>query len=290
MKILVFGCAGMLGHVVARTLAEDHEVFGTVRDSSSARLLAGHIDESKLLTNVTVNDLNRLNEVFELVNPDIVVNCIGLLKHPKPPIDSLDYLEANAAFPHRLRRLCEPRHARLIHISTDCVFSGAKGNYTESDVADASDLYGRTKLLGEVAGPRNLTLRTSMIGRELSHFTGLLEWFIQQRGGRIRGFVRALFSGWTTPALSRVIALIVRDHPGLDGLWHVAAEPISKYDLLRKLNERLRLDVEIDRDETFLCDRRLNGARFREATGILPPSWDQMIDELAADATPYSRT
>lgn len=177
---------------------------------------------------------------------------------------------------------------RLIHISTDCVFSGRHGPYSESDIADPEDLYGRTKLLGEVSGRSALTLRTSLIGREIGAVHhGLVEWFLAERGKRVRGYERALFSGLTTLAASDLIAEIIRSHADLDGLWHASAEPISKHDLLQLVNRVYGLGIEIERDETVVIDRSLDSTRLRRHTGWCPPSWDDMIAAMHAEDAIY---
>ena len=196
-------------------------------------------------------------------------------------------MRVNAQFPPLLARLCGDRGCRLIHISTDCVFSGLRGGYSEDDGPDPMDLYGRSKLLGEVTGEGCLTLRTSMIGRELSGYTGLLEWLISRRGGRVSGFRNAVFSGLATAALSRVIAAVVSDHGDLEGLFHVAGEPISKLELLDRVNRALGLGIGVEPVDEPRLDRSLDGSRFAAATGIAVPSWDSMIAGLATDPTPY---
>ncbi len=193
----------------------------------------------------------------------------------------------NSLFPHRLAQACGAAQARLIHISTDCVFSGQRGNYSEDNITDAEDLYGRTKALGEVDYGNNLTIRTSMIGRELQGSHGLIEWFLGQQGKTVRGFKRAIFSGFTTNALAKIIGEVISDQPELRGTWHVAAEPINKFDLLSQVQETYGLDIEIEPDETFVCDRSLNAERFRNETGMAAPSWPDMITEMRADDTPY---
>jgi len=177
----------------------------------------------------------------------------------------------------------------MVHISTDCVFSGRKGNYAEGDVSDAEDLYGRTKYLGEVDYEGCVTLRTSMIGREIDTSNGLVEWFLGQKGGRVKGYARAIFSGFTTNALSAIVEMVIREHPEMRGVWHAAAGPISKFDLLVMINDVFRLGVRVDRDEAMVVDRSLNGDRFRQATGFVPPSWHDMIEHMYGDATSYSR-
>ena len=178
--------------------------------------------------------------------------------------------------------------ARVIHLSTDCVFSGRKGHYSETDSPDGEDLYGRTKLLGEVAVEGCLTIRTSMIGRELAGQHGLLEWFLSNDGGHVRGFRRAVFSGFTTNVLSELICDVIAEHRSLSGMWHVAAEPINKFDLLHLIRDAYGLSVDIEPDDSMVCDRSLDGSRFRAATGFVAPSWDAMIGSMAADGTPYA--
>jgi dTDP-4-dehydrorhamnose reductase len=222
------------------------------------------------------------------VRPQVVINCIGIVKQLPAAKDSLQSILVNALFPHRLARLCQAIGARLIHFSTDCVFSGRRGGYVEDDVADADDLYGRTKFLGEVSYDGCLTLRTSMIGRELATSHGLIEWFLSQEGKTIRGYTRAIFSGLSTSALSDVIAHIVAHHPGLQGVYHVGAEPISKFELLSLVKQVYGLNVQIVPDEEVICDRSLNADRFRRVTGFVPPTWPNMIEHIYQDATPYA--
>jgi dTDP-4-dehydrorhamnose reductase len=222
-----------------------------------------------------------------VVRPTVVVNCVGIVKQLKAAGDPVPSISINSLFPHRLATLASAAGARIIHISTDCVFRGDRGHYSERDTPDASDLYGRTKLLGEVSGPRCLTLRTSIIGRELSATTGLLEWFLAQRTGRAKGYTHARFSGVTTHALADVLADIIERHPGLAGVYHVASRPISKYDLLKKLNDAYNAGVDIDASDDVHIDRTLDGSAFQKATGLTIRSWDEMIGQMASDSTPY---
>jgi dTDP-4-dehydrorhamnose reductase len=178
---------------------------------------------------------------------------------------------------------------RLIHISTDCVFSGKKGNYSESDTPDATDLYGRTKVLGEVTDESALTIRTSIIGRELSGCSGLVEWFLSQRGRNVKGFRNAIFSGFTTTALSQIVATIVEQHRKMQGLWHVASSPISKFDLLSQIAAASNLNIDVEPDEEFCCDRSLDGRAFAAKTGIVAPDWNQMINSLVREFDKYER-
>jgi dTDP-4-dehydrorhamnose reductase len=237
---------------------------------------------------VSAEKFDTVVQTIETVQPQVVVNCIGLVKQAEALKDPLVSIEVNALFPHRLATLCQERGIRLIHISTDCVFSGRKGHYMENELSDAEDLYGRTKFLGEVSYNRCLTLRTSMIGRELGTSHGLIEWFLSQEGRTVGGYTRAIFSGFTTNALAEIIARIVDKQPEMCGVWHVASDPISKFALLSLVKQIYGLDIKINPDETVVCDRSLNADRFRQATGFVPPTWYDMIEQMYRDPTMYS--
>ena len=232
-------------------------------------------------------DFDTIMRAVAAVRPDVVVNGIGIIKQSPMAQDPVVSIAINSLFPHRLANLCCAAGTRLIHISTDCVFSGRKGSYTEQDVSDAEDLYGRTKFLGEVDAPGCLTLRTSIIGRELRTASGLVQWFLSNRGGRVHGYTHSIYSGFTTLALAEAIASVIERHPELSGVWQVASEPIDKYSLLLLLREVFGVSIEIEPYDDIWIDRSLNGARFREATGIVPPSWSDMARAMAADPTPY---
>lgn len=278
----------MLGHKLWQVLSERFDTFATFRQPVSFYAKYRLFDPSRMLGNVSTDDCDSLTRAMDETKPDVVVNCIGVVKQDAMAKDPLTNISVNALFPHRVAQLCQIAKIRLIHLSTDCVFSGRRGNYSESDVSDAEDAYGRTKFLGEVTATRCLTLRTSMVGRELSGAHGLVEWFLSQKGTTVRGFRRAIFSGFTTRALSEIIAWIIADHPHLEGLWHVASEPINKFDLLTLMKEATNLDIDIEPDESFVCDRSLNAERFCRATDFVSPSWPNMVSQLIGDPTPYS--
>ena len=286
MRVLILGASGMLGHKLYQTCSKRFTTVATAR--SSAALVEALDVDGRVIEAIDAADLSRVEHALAEVRPDAVINCIGIVKQDAAAKDPVASIGVNSLFPHLLARACAAVGARLIHLSTDCVFSGRAGHYTESDFPDADDLYGRSKLLGEVTGPGCLTIRTSMIGRELSGQHGLLEWFLAQDGGRVRGFRRAIFSGFTTAALAELLCGVVAEHQNLSGLWHVAADPISKCDLLRLIRHAYRVSVEIDPDDAVVCDRSLDGSRFRQATGFLAPSWETMIRSMAADPTPYA--
>jgi len=277
----------MLGHKLWQKFSERFDAHVTFRGAAKAYAHTGLFDASRSIGGVSAQDFDSVARAFATVRPEAIVNCIGIVKQDAAAKDPLTSITVNSLFPHRLAQLARASGARLIHLSTDCVFSGRAGSYDESARADAEDLYGRTKLLGEVSGPGALTVRTSMIGRELSGAHGLVEWFLSQKGERVRGFKRAVFSGFTTLALAEILADIIERRPELEGVWNVAAEPINKFDLLTLVRDHYGLDIEIEPDENFVCDRSLDGRRFRETTGFEPPAWSLMVEQMRRDSTPY---
>src|SRR4051794_30043428 len=273
MKVLILGGSGMLGHKLWQRFSERFDAYVTFRGAASAYARAGLFDLARSIGGVSAQDFDSIARAFAAVRPRAVVNCIGIVKQDASAKDPLTSIAVNSLFPHRLAQLARAAGARLIHLSTDCVFSGRAGNYDESARTDAEDLYGRAKLLGEVEGEGCLTVRTSMIGRELSGAHGLLEWFLSQEGGRVRGFRRAVFSGFTTRALADLLARVVAEHKSLSGVWHAAADPVNKFELLSLIKEAYGLSVEIEPDDEFVCDRSLDGSRFRAETGIAALPW-----------------
>lgn len=295
-RVLVLGGTGMLGHKLAqalvrdsdRELGESFEVAVTTRWPASA--FEGHsvLGTTERFGEVRAEDFASVIRAVADFRPEAVINAIGLVKQDPRARDPLGAIRVNALFPHRLAQLCRAVGTRLIHFSTDCVFSGRRGHYRESDPPDPEDLYGRSKLLGEVDEDGCLTLRTSIVGRELSGGRGLLEWFLSQaEAGRVHGYTRAVFSGLTTGALAERVVHILRRHPDLSGIWHVASDPVSKHELLCRFRDAFDLRIEIEPDEVVVCDRSLDPGRFEEATGLPRPSWDKMIEDLLRDPTPY---
>jgi dTDP-4-dehydrorhamnose reductase len=282
MKVLILGGDGMLGHKLAGTLAATHDVGVTLRQPLAAYHHLTDASRRHAVGGVDARDWPLLSEVIERSAPEALINCIGIVKQRKDAKSPIPSLEINALLPHRLNELCGRIGARFLHFSTDCVFSGRRGAYTEADEPDPVDLYGRTKWLGEVDQAPGLTLRTSIIGlEERAETTGLIEWFLAQRG-TIKGFRRAIYTGLTTAAMARLVARLLEQRAGLHGLWHVASAPITKYDLLIDLAKALgRTDVEIVPDDEFFCDRSLRADAFFRATGYRAPGWDEMLAELA---------
>ncbi len=288
MRVLVLGAAGMLGHKFLQMGDERTECWAVVRGPFE-RYHRYALFHRHRMVRADAGDFDSLVRAIATVRPDAVVNCIGVVKQVPEAADPAVVISINALLPHRLAGLCRAAGARLIHISTDCVFSGRAGLYGEEDVPDAEDLYGRSKLLGEVMTPDTLTLRTSMIGQELGRGHGLVSWFLAQAGQQVQGYRRAVFSGLTTIALSRVILDVLLRHPHLSGLYHVSADPVDKQALLTMLNELFNVGAEILGVEDPAIDRSLRSDRFRAATGFSPPPWPDMLAQMAADPTPYDR-
>lgn len=280
-RVLILGVTGMLGNAVFRAFSADgaHELWGTLR-SDKARRHFPEASHARLLSGVDVLDQDALVAVMAKVRPDVVINCVGLIKQLADAKDPLTALPINAMLPHRLALLCELSGARLIHVSTDCVFSGRKGLYRETDLSDAEDLYGKSKYIGELHDlPHAITLRTSIIGHELGSSHALVDWFLSQQGS-VKGFTKAIFSGLPTVELARVMKDFVLPHPELNGLYHVAADPIDKFTLLGLVAAQYGKSINIFPDDALVIDRSLDGSRFREATGYIAPAWPELVRRM----------
>lgn len=291
MRVLIFGGTGMLGHKLAQILAPAAETIVTLR--GGADQWPDGIPVDYTVGGVDVRNTSQLAALLEEHRPDAVLNAVGVVKQIIAGHDPADTIAVNAVYPVLLGRLCASRGIRLIHYSTDCVFSGAAASergpdgYREIDLPDARDLYGMSKLLGEPAAAGSLVLRTSIIGRELRGKSSLVEWFLAQGKGPVRGFTRALFTGLTTLELARVTSMILHSCPDLAGLWHVAAPPVSKCVLLELVNSSYDHDADIRPEDSFYCDRRLDGTRFTQATSWQPPPWPEMIAAMRNDTFSY---
>ncbi|MFC6283192.1 MULTISPECIES: dTDP-4-dehydrorhamnose reductase family protein [Polaromonas] len=280
MKVMVLGVTGMLGSAMFRVLSEhaDLAVYGTARSDSARQHFSENLS-TQIIVGTDVESSDSLVSTFATVRPDVVVNCVGLVKQLAKANDPLQVIPINTLLPHRLAVLCQATGARLVHISTDCVFSGAKGNYVETDFPDARDLYGRSKLLGEVDYPNAITLRTSIIGHELTGNRSLVNWFLAQQQA-VNGFTRVIFSGLPTVELATVVRDVVLPIKGLRGLYHVSAKPINKFDLLQMLSKTYGKNIKINPSEEPAIDRSLNSDRFREATGYTPPDWPALVQRM----------
>ncbi len=287
MKILIIGGTGMLGHKLVQTLSLDFDVWTTVRGESKTFDRFKIFDKAQIYESIDAENIEKIETIIDTIKPQVVINAVGIIKQLPESKDIVQTLTINSIFPHRLAEITKKYNARLITFSTDCVFSGKKGNYKEEDLADAADLYGKSKNLGEVVSDNCLTLRTSIIGRELFSAHSLVEWFLSNRGKRVRGYTNAVFSGFPTIIISEIIADLIVNHKNLEGLYHLSSEPINKFDLLNLLKKQYKIDIEIEPYENFYIDRSLDSTKFRAATGFQPIGWGKMLQTMADDKKLY---
>ena len=282
MRILILGASGLIGHQLFKQLSQNHETFGTLHKSKekygALKLLSGY----NIIENVDVNNFQLLTGVIRSINPDVILNCVGITKRKIKEDNILETLQVNALFPHKLAEWALSNKKRIIHFSTDCVFNGEIGNYTENSLTSAKDIYGRTKALGEIKYSHTLTIRSSFVGRELFDKTELLEWFLAQDGKIINGFTKTFYSGVSTIYMSKVVNKIITEYPNLSGLYQLAPEnPISKHELLSIAKKAFNLNVEILSDKLQIHNPTLNSTRLRKEINLVVPSWEEMMNELA---------
>jgi dTDP-4-dehydrorhamnose reductase len=289
-KVLVLGAGGMLGHKLCQRLSE-HEIVGTVKkDVEFYNKFHQIFKNVMLIGGVDVLDDKKLEQIIRDIAPDVILNCVGIVKQLKEAHNAFLSVAINSLLPHKLAILCDDIGSRLITISTDCVFDGTRGGYCENDFSNARDLYGKSKFLGETTEEERaaVTLRTSFIGRELTTPThGLIEWFLAQNKKTVKGFEKAIYSGFTSIELARIINMIINNYPDINGVYQVASKPISKYNLLSLVKEIFKLDINIIRDTDYCCDLTLNMDRFTQKTGYITPDWEEMISQMYNDPTDY---
>lgn len=287
MRILVLGANGMLGHKVAQVFSSTFDVYGSVRGTVLSYADLPPFEKVKLVGGLDLSDFNALRELIVAIRPNVVVNAIGVIKQKHETLDSSRMALINSSLPRAVADISAMVGARFLGISTDCVFRGTIGRYTETSTPDADDEYGITKLAGEIVDGNALTIRTSIVGRELTGSHGLLEWFLSHRGGRVKGFRKAIFSGFPTFVLAELLRRVIIDFPDLKGLYHVSSDPISKFDLLGMVNTSFGCGTSIEADDDLRIDRSLDSSRFRKATGFEPEPWAEMVDQMAIDAKSY---
>ncbi len=289
MRILILGGSGMIGHRIWATLSQSHEVFGTLRRVELGPL-QDLVNPKNAILNVDVLEDGAVEKVLSDIRPEVVINCIGLVKHLAASRDYVLTIKLNSLFPHKLAKACQSRNIRMIHFSTDCVFDGQKGMYREDDDTTATDMYGKSKALGEVSYLDNvLTIRTSTIGREVFPHGGLVEWFLSESGKTIKGYKNAIFSGFPTHTLAKILNEKVLNQPRLSGLLHIASEPIDKFTLLNLVKKEMNVNIEITKDEHFKLDRTLNGNKFLELTQFKAEPWKTMIQDINVDSEFYKK-
>ncbi len=277
----------MLGHKLTQVFQGKFDVWTTLRDDFEGYEKFGIFEREKTVCGVDAEKFETVKNAIEFIKPDAIINAIGVIKQLPSSNNVVKTLTINSIFPHLVAEIAQKINARFIEISTDCVFSGKKGNYSEDDLPDAYDLYGKSKNLGEVSGENCLTFRTSIIGRELLTANSLVDWFLTNRGKSVKGYVNAIYSGFPTIVLAEIIADLLIKQPNLSGLYHLSSEPINKFDLLCLIRDAYKADIEIERFEGFSTDKSLNSAKFRQQTGFFPRNWERMIAQMANDITPY---
>jgi dTDP-4-dehydrorhamnose reductase len=279
-KILILGGTGMLGHTLFSYLSSQNRwnVYATTRTTEGLSPWFPEELARNVRSWVDADNFDTVVRALAAIRPDIVVNCIGLIKQLWIATDPLSAITVNSQLPHRISLICRTTGARLIHLSTDCVFNGEKGNYKESDPSNAEDLYGRTKYLGEVTYPHCVTIRTSIIGHELKGFHGLIEWFLRQES--VKGYTNAIFSGFPTIELSHIIGDFIIPNDRLKGVYHISSQPVSKYELLKLVADRYSKDIDIEPYGDVQIDRSLDSSLFQNATQYSPPSWQELVEKM----------
>lgn len=289
-NILVLGLTGMLGHTLFRYFINrnQYNVAGTLKTFVPSQFLGLHNIEN-IFSNVDANDVSAIEKVFFHFQPDVVINCIGLIKQLPLSENISQSIYINSVFPHLVSALCKKNRTKLIHFSTDCVFSGSKGFYSESDIPDGSDLYARTKILGEITDSSVITLRSSLIGHELKSKHSLLEWFLSQENS-IYGYKNVIFSGLPCVEMARIVHDYVIPNNDLSGILHVSSKPISKFDLLNLISKIYEKKIHIKVDEQKKIDLSLDSNLFKNLTGYSSPEWLDLINFMFLDWRNYYKT
>lgn len=283
MRLLILGGTGMLGHQLWRHFSSKFpETYTTIRGACSDYKTDDLLSSNNVIESVDARRFEYLKGVIAGVHPDIILNCIGITKRREEEGNHIDSIILNSLLPHELAEWGESQGAKIVNFSTDCVFDGIQGNYREDSPTNATDLYGKTKALGEILGENLLTIRSSFIGQELQDGTELFEWFLAQTV-TVKGFRNAIYTGLTTIELGRIVERLIVEYPECSGLYQISSTPISKYELLKLIRTKLLLDIEILPDDIYHCDRSLNSEKFRKEFSYSPPPWEDMIAELAND-------
>ena len=278
MKILILGINGMIGHVLFNYLClnSNYKTYGTVRINNQSVNL---FKNNKNVFTISMKKDMEFIRLIDKISPNLIINCLGLVKQNLSDHNYLSTIYINSLLPHRIAKICSKFSIRLINFSTDCVFSGARGNYTEDDIPDPIDFYGRTKLVGEVNYGNVLTIRTSFIGHQINSKYGLLEWFLTQKDN-CKGFVNAIYSGLPTIEIAKILNDHIIFNKKLKGLYQISGNAINKYELLSLINKIYRLNLNIEKEHEVKIDRSLNSKKFEDATGYKPPNWESLIKKM----------
>jgi dTDP-4-dehydrorhamnose reductase len=290
MRILILGGNGMIGHKMYQMISKVNEdTWVTLRNDLSTYIFSNIYNHEKVIDKIDLSDFNKLLHTLNEINPDIILNACGItIRRGVEKIKSNTIL-LNSVLPHFLNEWVSLNHKRLIHFSTDCVFSGKKGDYLDTDIKDAYDLYGSTKSLGEIVDSKYaITLRGSMIGRELENKTELFEWFMQQSNKNIKGFSEAIYSGITTIKMAEIVLILINYYPNLTGIYNISSKPISKFDLLKMCNEQFNINANIEMDNSYTSNKNLISDKIFNEIGIEKPNWIDLIRQLKDDCLIYT--
>tara|TARA_Y100000766_G_scaffold110909_1_gene94924 strand:+ start:130 stop:1002 length:873 start_codon:yes stop_codon:yes gene_type:complete len=282
MKIIILGCTGLLGNTITKNFLQnyDYEIYPIIRDFSKIKFFKQEYHKN-FVEILNILDLSELEKTITPIKPDIIINCLGLTNKfsNNNAFEIQEFIEINSLFPHKLYQLCMQLNIRLIHFSSDCIFSGKKGAYSETDIPDPIDIYGKSKLLGELDYENCITIRKSVIGHELFSKNGLLEWFIDQNEV-VQGYKKVIFSGLTALELSRLLAIYIIPSKNLKGIINVTGPSITKYDLLKKIARVYKKSINIIPNESVISNRSLNGSKFSNLSGYQPKSWNELINSM----------
>jgi len=280
IKILILGSTGLIGSTLLKYFSKKNnfKCYGGIQKKSDTIKLK-NIKNIKLYK-INYKKKRDIIKVFNQIKPDLIINCIGVTKQLVQKKKISEILRVNSVLPHYFAQIVNlQKKIRLIHFSTDCVFSGTKGKYRETDLPDAQDIYGRSKLLGELSYPNTLTLRTSCIGHELQTKYGLLNWFLDQKKS-VKGYKNAIFSGLTSLEIAKVLYKFIIPNKNLEGLYHLSGKKISKYDLLNLIKKVYKKDIKININKNVKINRSLNSNSLQQITGYKPSGWNKIIKEM----------
>jgi len=288
LKILILGAGGMLGHKLYQTLSKTYDdVIPVFRKNKEHYHKFNLYKPEKMIGNTDVTDQSKLLAVLNSVKPDIICNCIGKTTRKINSEDSQSVIYLNSFLPHFISKWSSENNSYFIHFSTDCVFSGKNGPYKPNDFRDSRDLYGLSKILGETNSKYGLTIRTSIVGREIENQTEFFEWIFSSKNKSVSGYKNVFYSGVTTNYLSEVVAQLITKDSKSHGLLQVASPPISKLNLIKKVNSLFGLGMKINTDASKVSNKILSPVKFTITSGIKTQTWDEMLNTLKKENSYY---
>jgi len=290
MKILILGGNGMIGHKMYQVLSKNYlDTWVLFKKQIDQINFSEIFNKDKVIENFDLIQFDKLKIILDNISPDVIINAAGVTIRRGINDDMYKSILINSALPHFLDNWTKINNKRLIHFSTDCVFSGKKDFYTEASVTDAEDTYGKTKALGEVVSKNSVTLRGSMIGRELENKTELLEWFLNQNKTTVNGYTNVIYSGITTFRMANYVDKIIRDFPDMHGIYNVSSNSITKYELVNLFNSYFNNESSIIPDNSYTSNKDLDSSKFYKDTGLIKPNWKELVEELFIDSQSNSK-